>query len=352
MNSKERVRTALSFAEPDRVPVSAAYVPEISKRLRTVVGDGEPDLGVALGNDLVLTAHGFATGYYLEEDDEYYDEWGCKWKYFQNKTGSYPEIIERPLQDETMLDSYRIPDPYIDSRYETSNEIIAQYGKDFWIVGAIPCSIFEAAWGLRGLDTLLMDMVCNKDFAHALMDKVMEFPLAAGQKLIDLGADMLWTGDDVAMQTGMLMSPEMWREFLKPRYAAMFREFKRANPKIKLAYHCDGNCESILDEMHEIGLDVINPVQPACMNPAEIKKKYGKKLALWGTMDIQRTLPFGTPGEVRAAVNKLIATCAAGGGFILAPAHNIQSDTSVENIMEFYKAARDYGGYPLAGHQD
>lgn len=347
MNSKERVRAALCFEEPDRVPVSAEYVPEIKKKLRQRVGDEEKDVGVTMGNDMVITHHGFAASYYLKEDSEYYGEWGCKWKYFRNPSGSYTEVIERPLEDEKKLDSYKIPDPHNERRYESSRQTIEEYGKDYWIVGAIPCTIFEVSWALRGLDKFMMDMVSNKDFAHTLMDKVMEFPLAAGRKLIELGVDMLWTGDDVAMQTGMMISPALWREYLKPRYANLYREFKKLNPTIKIAYHSCGNCEAILDEMHEIGLDVINPIQPRAMNPGYIKKRYGKKLALWGTLDEQRVLPFGTSAEVKAEVEILIRNCARGGGFILAPAHNIQADTSIENILVFYEAAKECGQYPM-----
>lgn len=347
MDSKERVRAALAFEEPDRVPVSADYVPEIKKKLRQMVGDEEQDLGITMGNDMVFTCHGFATGYYLKDDPEYYDEWGCKWKYIQNPTGSYPEVIERPLKDERKLDSYRIPNPHDDKRYSSSRQIIKRYGKDYWIVGSIPCSIFEVSWGLRGFEKFMVDMVSNKDFAHALMDKVMEFPLVAGKKLIELGINMLWTGDDIAMQTSMMVSLPLWREYLKSRYARLFNEFKKLNSNIKIAYHSDGNCEPILDEMYEIGLDVINPVQPACMNPSYIKKRYGKKLAMWGTMDVQHVMPFGTPKQVKAEVKRLIKVCAPGGGFILAPAHNIQADTKIENIFTFYKAVKEYGLYPI-----
>jgi uroporphyrinogen decarboxylase len=193
----------------------------------------------------------------------------------------------------------------------------------------------------------MMDMVSNRDFAHALMDKVMEFPLVIGKKLIELGVDMLWTGDDVGMQTGMMISLALWREYLKPRYAKLYSEFKKLNPTIKIAYHSCGNCEAILDEMYEIGLDVINPIQASAMNPGYIKKRYGKKLALWGTLDEQRVLPFGTSDEVKAEVERLIRNCAGAGGFILAPVHNIQSDTSIENILAFYEAAKEYGQYPM-----
>ncbi len=340
MNSKERVRAALDFVEPDRVPFSAAFVPEIASKLREEVGYQEPDLGAALGNDVVCIPQGFANGYYLKDEDTYTCEWGCKWRRVENNTGEYTEVYERPLEDHPeRLGSYKAPDPYDDSRYDAARELMARYGGDHWITGAIPTTIFECAWGLRGLDNLLTDMLINKEFAHALMDKVMEFPLIAGKKLISLGADMLLTGDDVAMQSGMMMSMDMWREYLKPRYAYLFGEFKKENPKIKLAYHSDGNCEAILDELCEIGLDVLNPIQPACMDPVRIKQKYGRRLALWGGLCIQFILPNGSPEEVRAEVRRLKTSVGKGGGYILAPAHNIQSDTSLKNIKAFYEEA-------------
>jgi uroporphyrinogen decarboxylase len=174
-----------------------------------------------------------------------------------------------------------------------------------------------------------------------------EFPLAAGKKLIEMGVDMLWTGDDIVMQTGMMISPDQWREFLKPRYAKLFSDFKKADPEIVLAYHSDGNCEQILDEMVEIGLDVINPIQPLSMDPARIKRRYGKKLSMWGAVDIQHLMPFGTPRQIESAIKGLIKDCAPGGGFIIAPSHNIQSETSIRNILSFYDSVRKNANYPI-----
>lgn len=347
MNCKERIRTTLMMEEPDIVPISACFVPEIEKTLRLALEIKADDIGVSLGNDMILLPHGYSTGYYLNEDNEYEDEWGCTWRYFINKTGAYPEVIKRPLEDINAFESYQIPDASDDMRYQKDQAMIEQYGNQYWMVGSIPCSIFEAAWGLRGLDTLLMDMVDNKEFVHALMDKVMQFPLIAGKKLIDLGVDMLWTGDDISMQTGMIMSLNMWREFLKPRYAYMFSEFKKQNPNVKIAYHSCGNCEQILEDMIEIGLDVINPIQPKSMDPIYIKHKYGDRLCLWGGMDVQYILPLGSADDVKKEVKRLVTHLGKGGGYILAPAHNIQSDTSINNIMAFYKAAKQYGKYPL-----
>ena len=153
---------------------------------------------------------------------------------------------------------------------------------------------------------------------------------------------MIFVGDDVAMQDGMLMSMDLWRKYLKPRYAMMFDLFKKENPNIKIAYHSCGDCKLIWDEMIEIGLDVMNPIQPTCMDPVEMKKKYGDRISLFGGFDVQKILPFGTPEDIRMEVKRLIEGCSANGGFIIAPAHHIQSDTSLENIEAFYSAAKEF----------
>lgn len=345
MNAKERARMALAFEEPDRPPVYAAFVPEIARALRQAAKTAERDLGAGLGNDMVLLPQGFANGYYLKNQDEYTCEWGCKWRRVRNATGEYTEVFERPLEhDPALLESYKIPDAGDDARYAEDMETVRQYGETHWIVGSEPCSIFEAAWGIRGMENLLMDMVVEREYAHALFDKVMQFPLAAGKKHIAMGADMLWLGDDVATQQNLIMSLSTWREYFRPRYAKLFAEYKKMNPKIKLAYHSCGNCEAILDDMAEIGLDVINPVQPAAMDPVYIKKRYGKKLVLFGGLCVQYILPGGTPDEVKKEVRRLKTEVGRGGGYILAPAHNIQSDTPLENIFAFYEEALGSGG--------
>lgn len=345
MNSKERVQTALAFEEPDRPPVYAAFVPEIRKKLRAVAGEEERDLGAAMGNDMVLLPQGFANGYYLKDSPEYTCEWGCKWRTVRNETGEYTEVVERPLErDPSLLSSYRIPDAESEERYAQDREMVRLYGKTHWIVSGIPCSIFEAAWGIRGLENLMTDMVLERDFAHVLFDRVMQFPLISGKKHIGMGADMLWLGDDVATQQNMMISLATWREYFRPRYARLFSEYKKMNPGIKLAYHSCGNCEGILDDMVEIGLNVINPVQPAAMDPAAIKKRYGRHLALFGGLCVQYILPGATEEQVRSEVRRLKTEIGRGGGYILAPAHNIQSDTPLENILAFYDEALIGGG--------
>lgn len=340
MKSRDRVRAALNFEETDRPPVSATFVPEIEKRIRAANGIDEPDLGAALGNDMVKTCVGLEMSFYGQPEPEYVCPWGIRWRYVRNEHGVYTEMVEHPLAgDKARLDTYQIPDPEEDSQYDTFREMKKLYGDEKWMVGSSQISIFEACWYLRGLEQFYMDMALEQDYCCALMDKVMRFPLVAARKHAELGADMVWFGDDVSSQQGMSISMDMWRRYLKPRYAELFAAPKKINPDIKVAYHSCGNCEAILDDMIEIGLDVLNPLQPLAIDPFKIKKRYGNRLALFGGLCVQQTMPNGTVEEIKSSVKRLKDECGKGGGFILSPAHHIQADTSLENIMAFYEAA-------------
>ena len=156
--------------------------------------------------------------------------------------------------------------------------------------------------------------------------------------------DIIITGDDVATQHGLMMSAQTWRTFLKPRQAATIDVVRKANPDSYVFYHSDGDVESLIPELIEIGIDILNPVQPDCMDPAEIKRKYGDRLSFWGTVSVQHTMPFGTPDDVRAEVAERIKTVGYNGGLILAPAHVLGPETTWENIVAFFEAA----GEPLS----
>ena len=347
MNSRERTLMALHHEEPDRPPVSATYTPEVAAMLRAEYGyDGE-DLGYAMGNDLIKTAVGMEMSYYLYPTETYTCKFGVEWKNVKNETGAYTEIIGGALMDDedgTKLAAYRIPDPDEPTQYEPLRENVRRYGKEKFIVGSCQCSIFETAWYLHGIEATLMDMIVNEDYANALFDRIMEFPLKAGLNMIDMGADMIWLGDDIATQQNMMMSLPMWRKFFKTRYAQVFSAFKKRNPNIYIAYHSCGNCQETFDDFIEIGLNVINPIQPLAMDPYSIKQRYGDKLTLFGAVDVQMLLPFGTADQVTATVRDYKRRLGAGGGYILSPAHHIQSDTSMDNIKAFYAAALEPSG--------
>ena len=342
MNSRERTQMALAHVQPDRPPVSASYTPEIAALLRSVYGRPDEDLGYVMGNDLVKTTVGIELSYHRSNEPIYTCPFGVTFRNVRNFAGAYTEIIGGALRgdpDGEKLAAYTIPDPDDAAWYAPVKAAVTKYGREKFIIGSCQCSIFETSWYLHGLEDTLCDMLADEDYAASLFDKVMRFPLRAGLNLIDCGVDMVWLGDDVATQRDMMFSLDLWRKLLKPRYAEIFASLKTKRPDIVLAYHSCGNCEQILDDMIEIGLDVLNPIQPLSMDPVHIKRRYGKRLTLFGAIDVQQLLPFGTPGEVRQAVRGAKAALGEGGGYILSPAHHIQSDTSLENIRAFYEEA-------------
>lgn len=164
-----------------------------------------------------------------------------------------------------------------------------------------------------------------------------------------MGVDIVLTGDDFGTQRGMLIYPQIWRRIFKPRYARVFRELKELNPAIKIAYHSCGSIVPIIPDLIEIGLDILNPLQPraAGMDGKILKKKYGDRLSFFGAIDEQKVLPFKSPEEVKEEVRVKISDLAPGGGYILAPAHNIQPDTPLENIFAMYEAVNEHGRYPI-----
>jgi uroporphyrinogen decarboxylase len=347
MKPRERVARALNREAPDRCPMQVSFTPEFAKRLRADLdlkgksihnphgGGNTYELERALGEDLLLTSVGWANSYYQEEES-YWDEWGIGWKSVPYDTpygaGRYTEIAYYPLADDAAFSSYQPPSPERSELYSEAERVLRDYKADYWITGVTVTTIFECAWALRGYEKLLSDFVLNPDLAECILEIPYRFHLAAAKKLVQMGVDMIWIGDDVGQQQGMLISPRHWRKFLKPRLANFIAELKGINPAVKVAYHSDGNIYAIIPELAEIGLDILNPIQPACMDPAQLKAEFGDKLCFWGSIDEQHTLPFGSPEEVREEVLKRLKTIGSGGGLIIGPTHHVQLDTPMENF--------------------
>jgi uroporphyrinogen-III decarboxylase len=151
---------------------------------------------------------------------------------------------------------------------------------------------------------------------------------------------MIWLGDDIGGQNSMLISPKMWRRYFKPRMAELISSLRGINPQVKIAYHTDGVVYPIIPDLIEIGLDVLNPVQPMAMDPVKLKNEYGDRLCFWGSLDIQQTIPFGTPGDVKKEVMTRLKTIGRGGGLLIGPTHNLQLDTPLENFWAMVDTIR------------
>jgi len=356
MKPRERVEIALNHEEPDRCPMQISFTPEFAKRLRIDMeirgqrvhnphgGGNTYELERALGEDMLLTSVGWANSYYMDNDD-YQDEWGVGWHNQPYETpyggGLYTEIVSHPLADNKAISRYNPPDPQRPELYMDATQVIDDFKDEYWIVGVTVTTIFETAWALRGLEQLLLDMALEPDIANHILDIPFHYHLMAAKQLVSKGVDMIWIGDDVGAQNKMLISPDMWRKYLKPRMATFIAEIKQINPGVKVAYHSDGNIYTIIPEIIEIGIDVLNPIQPASMDPYQIKQKFGDRLCFWGSVDEQHTLPFGTPGEVETEIIERLKTIGKGGGLIISPTHHVQLDTPLENFWAMVQTIKN-----------
>jgi uroporphyrinogen decarboxylase len=368
MNSKERTLAALRGQEPDRVPVYVTVVSEMADRLSAATGlpvhncdayltnrISHAELLTALGNDVVGIGSTAPPdrGTRTRADGFRVDEWGFVYRPVPHAYGVYYEIVERPLKGVTSareLAGYRVPDPLAPGRFDVAREHSVRYGKEYALLGVIECTVFETSWNLVGLEQFLTDMALRKDYVGPLLDQVTDYSIGVGLELIKLGADVMLTGDDLGMDTGPMMSLPMWREYLKPRLKRVFDAYKAAKPDVILAYHTCGSVIPFIDELIEIGMQVLNPLQVTAhaMHPAGLKEKYGHRLAFFGGIDQRQVLPKGTPEDVEVEVRRRVCQLGQGGGYILAPTHDVQSDTPVENVLALFEAARKWGVYRSA----
>lgn len=367
LTSRERVLMALEHEQPDRVPVDlgGSFVTTINvkayRRLREALGfSGKGQLlreqtqSVRVDDDVRQALRVDVIGLYERPpvpemevphpDGTLVSEWGVV--YQRGADGHYTPVAH-PLRESTLdeLSDYAWPDPLAPARFEgLADEAAALRDSACAVVGNLGWSeIFGVAWYLRGFERFLLDLVTNKDMAHALLRRVTDFNKARYARFLELTGetiDVILYADDVGGQDGLFVSPTMYREMIKP-YQAELLDVIRSNTKAKIMFHSCGSIAPILDDFIEIGADIINPVQVAAqdMNAAELKRRFGKRVTFWGAIDTQRVLPEGTPRDVRAEVRRRIADLGSGGGYVVAPVHVIQSDVPAANVQVLYDEA-------------
>ena len=275
-------------------------------------------------------------------DTVVFDEWGVGMV-----PGSVEHFVEfkyHPLAGCTtpgqVLD-FAWPDVDADYRFEPLARKIAAYqDRGYAVTGELYQTIFEMAWLLRGMENLLEDFYTNPEIAHAICEKLTEIRERQAMRYAELGVDVLRLGDDVGSQRGPLMGLEMYRLFLKERTRRIITAAKRIKPDLLVFMHCDGQVSSFIPEYLDIGVDILNPVQPECNDLAAIGRQYGDRLSFWGGIGTQTTMPFGTPEDVRRKVREVHATLGAHGGLLLAPTHILEPEVPWKNVEAFIEAAR------------
>jgi uroporphyrinogen decarboxylase len=353
MTSRERVLAAARRGRPDRVPRDISWGMSPGALQTFKANTGREDYLGYFGVDVrfISPAPGRnAPDYSRYHDDPRVtpDEWGIGHAPGSEGSHHFTHIVS-PLRSATRVEQiadYPLPDLDAPYRYEaTAAEIAAFHARGLAAAASAAVTIYEVGWQIRGLEETLTDMITGSEMVECLFDRLMHLRIGMIGNLLRAGCDLLLLGDDISGQTGMIMSPALWRRYLRPRMARIIEEARRVSPGIPVFYHSDGDCRAVLDELIEIGVTILNPVQPECMDPAEVHRRWGDRLAFWGTISVQKTLPFGTPEDVRREVKLRMDTVGREGGLLLGPSHMIEPEVPWENLQALYQAIDEYGVY-------
>jgi uroporphyrinogen decarboxylase len=378
LTPRERVLCALNHEEPDQVPLfigtsgATTLLSPAYERFKEYLGiEREPrfisramqyarldeEVMVRLGSDGRPLLPRAASSALRREvsPDEFVDDWGVAWR--MSPGVAYYEALNPPLRDATIddIDRYSWPDMAHPSRFENLAEEARHLHENtpYAVVALSGVSPHEIIYIMRGLDTWLVDLIADPEFAHALMRKVTDIMLAGVTRhLEEVGPyiDVLITGDDLGTDSSLMMSPQVYRRMIKPYHAELMAAIKQKT-KAKIFFHSDGNIYPLIGDLIDIGVDLINPVQVSAGDmgdTARLKREFGKNISFCGAIDTQTVLPRGTPEEVRAEVRGRIKDLAPGGGYIVASVHCIQPDVSPQNVLAMCDEVKVSGKYPLA----
>jgi uroporphyrinogen decarboxylase len=394
MTSRERVLMALNHEEPDRVPLflgtsgvttllGPAYenlkahlglaglppqwlsVPlqyalldeEVMQRLGS---DGRPVMAAPppaavstarpTAGPAATAAPGVATA-----GSDWVDAWGCRWQ--QRPGVAYFEVVDAPLAAASLagLEAYPWPDLAHPTRFAgLAARCHAIQAAGYAVVCLSGLTLFEQAYLLRGLEACLTDTLADEELFTALMTRMKAIAIPAVRALLqEVGPyiDVLVTGDDLGGQESTLVSPQTYRRLIKPHQAEFLAEIRR-HTGAKVFFHSDGDIYALLDDLVEIGVDIINPVQVNAgriADTAHLKHRFGRRLTFCGAIDTNRVLPHGTVAEVQTEVRRRLADLAPGGGYIAAAVHCIQPDVPPANVVAMCEAVRQWGTYPRRG---
>jgi uroporphyrinogen decarboxylase len=320
----ERVWQAIRHEQPDIVPYQINAT--IPARAKIQAHYGAVDLDDLLGNHIARYKSRLEYEP-LPKPGLYLDEWGVVWNKTVDKDIGVPE--SRPLTKPD-LSALKLPDPLDPRRYAALPAFLETNQARFKLF-SVSFSLFERAWTLRGMEALMTDMVEAPKFVEALLDRIFEWNMAVLDQMLEYPFDGVLFGDDWGQQRGLMFGPKRWRQFIKPRMAAMYR--KVADAGAAVCIHSCGKVQDLFPELIDIGLQVFNPFQPEVMDLWEMKAKYGRDLTFYGGVSVQRLLPFGTPDEVRREVRRMLDELGQGGGLIVAPSHDMPGDIPLENLL-------------------
>ena len=348
MNSRERVREALLCRKPDRNPKALGFFDQSIEAIAPTAPEDFFDLDIRYAEFDPPNNQGTFRRYLdrLPQDIHVgspaqlrtYHEW----QYHPDRGKDRPLSGIRSLKE---LASYVLPDLSNPTRHTgLAKQVQRWHARGFAVAGMPPHlggELFEAAWRLRGFENFMIDLVDRSEIIDYLLDQLTAMLIENALILARADIDILLLDDDVAMPTGLMISPATWRHHFKDRMARVINTAREESPDLLVFYHSDGDFTQLIPDLVDIGVNVINPLQPDCMDGAAIKREFGDRLAVWGAVGTARLWDLGTPDQIRSEVQKCIETLGPQ-GLLLAPAYDIDF-APFENIVAFIEAVEEFG---------
>jgi uroporphyrinogen decarboxylase len=322
-SKREVVELAVSYRRPPYVPWALGFTFEAGEKLKKHYG--VEDLEPILDNHLL----------YLGESERYFtsigeglvrDAFGAVWDRTRDKDIG---IIRGCVLPEPDLGRYQFPDP-TDSIFFTDIPGALEKNPNIYRGYAIGFSLFERAWTLRGMENLMMDFLDHPDFVHRLLGAIADHNIERVKKALAFDLDCIYFGDDWGQQRGLIMGPEIWKEFIYPQLKRMYGAVKQAGKKVFI--HSCGDVDELFDDLIDLGVDCFNPFQPEVMAVDRLMVRYRGRLSFHGGLSTQKTLPYGTAEDVRREIRRLM-DLGREGGYIFAPAHAVEGDVPLENLL-------------------
>jgi uroporphyrinogen decarboxylase len=208
--------------------------------------------------------------------------------------------------------------------------------------GFMQMTVFEASWYLRSMEDLMTDMLTESEEGTILLDRITDFACSKAMEYAGAGLDILSLGDDIGTQNSLMLDVETWEKWLQPRLKKVIDTARAINPDILIFYHSCGYITPFIDRLIETGIDILNPIQPECMEFNEIHDRFGDRLSFWGTLGTQKLLPYGTREEVKATAISRLEKCGSRGGIVIGPTHMVEPEVPWENLLAITEAAKEY----------
>jgi len=332
MTPRERVVAALEHRQPDAAPYHVTFTEPARRAMASWYGNA--DFESSLGNCLLVLRTRLVDRDVPGRPGVQEDEFGVQWdRSMDMDIGT----VCNTRVDPATLSRYRFPDPDSPARFAHFAEELRHRGERF-AIASIGFTLFERAWTLAGMETVLMAMAADPGFAHELLDRILDYDMAVVRRALAFDIDGMRFGDDWGQQRGLIMGPRLWRAFIKPRIAKLYGLVKSAGKRVFI--HSCGKVDELFPDLVECGVDVFNPFQPEVMDVEEVKRAYGKQMTFFGGISTQKTLPFGTTADTRDEVKRLVRNVGRDGGYIAAPAHDVPKDARPENVAAMIEALK------------